>query len=45
VQGVGGRIQSYFDRDWRPQESRQGRLVVIGERGLDRAAIAAAIAG
>jgi len=45
VQGVGGRIQSYFDRDWRPQEARQGRLVVIGERGLDRAAIAAAIAG
>jgi len=45
VQGVGGRIQSYFDRDWRPQEPRRGHLVVIGERGLDRAAIAAAIGG
>ena len=33
---VGDRIQHYFDRAWRPDEVREGRLVVIGERGLDR---------
>lgn len=35
IQGVGQRIQSHFDRPWRADESRQGRLVVIGEKGLD----------
>ena len=44
VQGVGGRLQHYFDRDWRADEPRESRLVVIGRSGLDRAAIAAAIA-
>lgn len=44
VQGVGGRLQHYFDRDWRAGEPRESRLVVIGRSGLDRAAIAAAIA-
>ena len=44
VQGVGDRIQHYFDRPWKPDESRQGRLVVIGERGLDQAAIGEALA-
>jgi cobalamin biosynthesis protein CobW len=39
VQGVGNRIQHQFDRPWRAGESRQGRLVVIGEKGLDQAAI------
>ena len=43
VQGVGGRFQAYFDRDWRADERRQGALVVIGRRGLDRAAVEAAI--
>jgi cobalamin biosynthesis protein CobW len=43
VQGVGDRIQHYFDRAWRSDEAREGRLVVIGERGLDRDAIAAAL--
>ena len=43
VQTVGGRIQFYFDRDWRQGEARQGRLVVIGQSGLDRAAIESAI--
>jgi cobalamin biosynthesis protein CobW len=45
VQGVGSRIQHQFDRAWRAGETRQGRLVVIGEKGLDRAAIRALIAG
>ncbi|MFQ5774288.1 MAG: cobalamin biosynthesis protein CobW [Kiloniellaceae bacterium] len=45
VQGVGERIQHYYDRDWRAGEARKTRLVVIGESGLDRAAIAAALAG
>ena len=43
VQGVGDRFQHYYDRDWRADEARECRLVVIGEAGLDRAAIAAAI--
>jgi len=45
IQGVGPRIQRYFDRDWREGEPRASRLVVIGHHGLDREAIAAAIAG
>jgi cobalamin biosynthesis protein CobW len=43
LQAVGDRIQHYFDRAWRADEAREGRLVVIGERGLDRVAIAAAL--
>jgi cobalamin biosynthesis protein CobW len=45
LQGVGDRIQHHFDRAWRPDEACAGRLVVIGERGLDREAIAAALCG
>ncbi|MBO6562244.1 MAG: cobalamin biosynthesis protein CobW [Nisaea sp.] len=45
IQGVGPRIQRYFDRDWKGGETRESRLVVIGHHGLDRDAIAAAIAG
>ncbi|MGE0256423.1 MAG: cobalamin biosynthesis protein CobW [Alphaproteobacteria bacterium] len=45
VQGVGDRIEHYFDRDWRGDETRASRLVVIGRAGLDRAAIAAALGG
>jgi len=45
LQGVGSRLQHYYDRPWRDGEDRTGRLVVIGLQGLDRAAIAAAIAG
>jgi len=41
VQGVGARFQHQFDRPWRPGETRSSRLVVIGEKGLDRAGIAA----
>jgi len=44
VQGVGARFRQHFDRPWRPGEARIGRLVIIGETGLDRAAIARALA-
>ena len=44
VQGVGGRLQHHYDRDWTSGEARCGQLVVIGTRGLDAAAIRAAIA-
>jgi cobalamin biosynthesis protein CobW len=43
VQAVGDRVQHYFDRPWEPGEPRATRLVVIGKRGLDRAAISAAL--
>ena len=39
LQGVGGRLDSYFDRDWHPEEPRRSRLVVIGLAGLDRMAV------
>jgi cobalamin biosynthesis protein CobW len=45
IQAVGNRIQHQFERPWRSGEARQGRLVVIGERGLDAAAITSLIAG
>ena len=44
VQAVGLRLQHYFDRPWRPGEERASRLVVIGLKGLDRAAISAGLA-
>ena len=43
VQAVGDRVQRHFDRAWLPGENRQTRLVVIGRKGLDRAAITAAL--
>jgi cobalamin biosynthesis protein CobW len=43
VQGVGQRFRREFDRPWRAGEARRGRLVVIGQRGVDQAAIAAAL--
>jgi cobalamin biosynthesis protein CobW len=39
VQAVGERIERYYDRPWRPGEERRGNLVVIGQRGLDPAAV------
>lgn len=41
VQGVGARVQHHFDRPWKAGEERASRLVVIGEKGLDRESIAA----
>ena len=43
VQGVGARFSHQFDRTWGADEIRAGRLVVIGEKGVDRAAISAAL--
>ncbi|HUN50495.1 MAG TPA: cobalamin biosynthesis protein CobW [Candidatus Sulfotelmatobacter sp.] len=43
LQGVGSRLQHYYDRDWQAEEARRGVLVVIGQRGLDEAAIRAAL--
>jgi cobalamin biosynthesis protein CobW len=45
VQAVGARIERWFDRPWKAGEQRLSRLVVIGQKGLDRAAIEAIIAG
>ena len=45
LQGVGNRLQHYYDRAWVPGEERASRLVVIGLKGLDRSAIAAALTG
>ena len=45
VQAVGDRLQQHFDRPWDPGEKRETRLVVIGHKGLDRSAIAAALSG
>jgi cobalamin biosynthesis protein CobW len=43
IQGVGNRMQQQYDRPWRADEARQGRIVVIGQKGLDREAIARSI--
>ena len=43
VQAVGQRLLTYFDRRWRENEPRLSSLVVIGEAGLDRSAISAAL--
>ncbi len=44
IQAVGPRVEHWFDRPLGPGEPREARLVVIGESGLDRDAIAAALA-
>ena len=43
VQGVGSRVRAQFDRPWHGAEARLSQLVIIGERGLDRAAVVAAL--
>jgi cobalamin biosynthesis protein CobW len=45
VQAVGPRVASQYDRPWAPSEKRSGGLVVIGLKGLDRAAITQALVG
>jgi cobalamin biosynthesis protein CobW len=45
VQGVGTRLDHYFDRPWRLDEPRDGRLVVIGLTGFDRARAEAILKG
>ncbi len=41
LQGVGPRVDHYYDRPWQADEMREGRLVVIGLKGLDQAAVSA----
>jgi cobalamin biosynthesis protein CobW len=45
VQGVGARVTHQYDRPWGASEAREGRLVVIGLKGLDRAAVAQVLHG
>ncbi len=43
IQAVGPRVDSYFDRDWRPDEMRRTELVVITLAGADKTAITQAL--
>ncbi|MBR9864245.1 MAG: cobalamin biosynthesis protein CobW [Rhodobacteraceae bacterium] len=43
LQAVGPRVDTYFDRPFAADETRTTRLVVIGESGLDQAAITSAL--
>lgn len=45
VQAVGPRVAHHYDRAWTASEKRESRLVVIGLKGLDRAAITRALNG
>src|SRR5580692_2324737 len=45
VQAVGSRVTQQYDRPWAASEPRESRLVVIGLKGLDRAAVTRALAG
>jgi cobalamin biosynthesis protein CobW len=45
VQGVGQRFRQQFDSPWTHGDARYSRLVVIGEKGIDRDAITASLAG
>ena len=45
VQAVGSRVTHQYDRPWTASELRESRLVVIGLKGLDRAAVTRALAG
>ena len=45
VQAVGPRINTYFDRPWTNGDTRTTSLVVIGLKGLDKAAITTALKG
>ncbi|HHI70036.1 MAG TPA: cobalamin biosynthesis protein CobW, partial [Rhodobacteraceae bacterium] len=43
IQAVGPRVDSYFDRPFATGENRGTTLVVIGQAGLDQAAITKAL--
>jgi cobalamin biosynthesis protein CobW len=45
VQAVGARVSHQYDRPWNASDSRQGQLVVIGLKGLDRADVTRALLG
>jgi cobalamin biosynthesis protein CobW len=45
LQGVGARVDTRYERAWQPDEQRVGRLVVIGQKGLDRDSIVRTLTG
>ena len=45
VQAVGPRVTHQYDRPWAVAEARAGRLVVIGLKGFDRAAVERTLLG
>jgi cobalamin biosynthesis protein CobW len=45
IQAVGPRVSHYYDRPWGAAEPRQGSLVVIGLKGLDREAVTKSLSG
>jgi len=45
VQAVGPRVAHHYDRPWNAGETRAGALVVIGLKGIDRAAITRGLLG
>ena len=45
VQAVGPRVNHYYDRAWTAEDDRRSRLVVIGLKGLNRAAIEKILVG
>ena len=45
VQAVGPRLNSYFDRPWKPGDRRGTELVVIGAKDMDREAITGLLRG
>jgi cobalamin biosynthesis protein CobW len=45
LQAVGARVTHHYDRSWAATEARRGRLVVIGLKGLDRAAVIRTLLG
>ncbi len=45
IQAVGPRVSHYYDRPWGAAEPRRGSLVVIGLKGLDRAAVTKSLSG
>lgn len=45
IQAVGPRVNHYYDRPWDAAEERQGKVVVIGLKGLDRDAVTKSLAG
>jgi cobalamin biosynthesis protein CobW len=45
MQAVGARVTHQYDRPWRAAESREGCLVIIGLKGLNRTAVTKALLG
>jgi cobalamin biosynthesis protein CobW len=45
IQAVGPRVTHQYDRPWVADEVREGRLVVIGLKGLDRAGVVHTLVG